>query len=99
MYGSCPRALCDRQKVLPVGLSNQLRVARFKIFCQRCGEVYAPKYRQINIDGAYFGTTFPHHFTMNYTQAILLPPKIYYHEPKILGFKVAGKKGSKYFNP
>ena len=58
-----------------------------------------PKYKQINIDGAYFGTSFPHHFIMNYTQAVILPPKIYYHEPKIFGFKIAGKRGSKYFNP
>jgi casein kinase II subunit beta len=24
VYGFCPRALCDKQKVLPVGLSDQL---------------------------------------------------------------------------
>jgi len=35
---------------------------------------------------------------MSYTQAVLLPPKIYYHEPKIFGFRVAGKRGSKYYN-
>ena len=26
-YGTCPRALCDRQKVLPVGLSDTLRTS------------------------------------------------------------------------
>ena len=25
LYGTCPRALCDRQKVLPVGLSDNLK--------------------------------------------------------------------------
>lgn len=30
VYGYCPRALCDRQKVLPVGLSDELRTSRVK---------------------------------------------------------------------
>ena len=58
-----------------------------------------PKTRQVNIDGAYFGTSFPHVFQMHYPQTIILPPKIYYYEPKIYGFKIAGKRGSKYFQP
>ena len=31
--------------------------------------------------------------------AVILPPKIYHYEPKIYGFKIAGKRGSKYFDP
>jgi hypothetical protein len=61
--------------------------------------VYLPKVRQINIDGAYFGTSFPHVFLQHYPMAVILPPKIYYYEPKIFGFKMAGKRGSKYFEP
>lgn len=99
MYGTCPRALCDRQKVLPVGLSDALRTSRFKTFCPRCEEVYLPKVRQINIDGAYFGTSFPHVFMQHFPMAIILPPKIYFYEPKIFGFKLAGKRGSKSFQP
>ena len=99
VYGTCPRALCDRQKVLPVGLSDTLRTSRFKTFCPRCEEVYLPKVRQINIDGAYFGTSFPHVFLKHYPLAVILPPKIYYYEPKIFGFKIAGKRGSKSFQP
>ena len=45
IYGTCPRALCDRQKVLPVGLSDTLKMSRFKNFCPRCEEVYVPKAR------------------------------------------------------
>ena len=30
---------------------------------------------------------------------VILPPKIYNYEPKIFGFKIAGKRGSKYFEP
>jgi len=58
-----------------------------------------PKFRSINIDGAYFGTSFPHAFIKHYPEAIILPPKIYYYEPKIFGFNVQGKRGSKYFEP
>jgi len=58
-----------------------------------------PKSRSSTIDGAYFGTSFPQALMMHYPMAIILPPKIYYYEPKIHGFKVAGKRGSHLFNP
>ena len=32
-------------------------------------------------------------------QAVILPPKIYHYEPKIFGFKISGKRGSKAFDP
>ena len=99
VYGTCPRALCDRQKVIPVGLSDALKTSRFKNFCPRCEEVYLPKTRQVNVDGACFGTSFPQVFLMHYPMAVILPPKIYHYEPKIFGFKIAGKRGSKYFQP
>lgn len=99
MYGTCPRALCDRQKILPVGLSDSLKTSRFKNYCPRCEEVYLPKTRQVNVDGACFGTSFPQVFLLHYPMAVVLPPKIYHYEPKIFGFKIAGKRGSKYFEP
>jgi hypothetical protein len=34
-----------------------------------------------------------------YPKAIILPPKVYYYQPKIFGFKLFGKKGSKYYKP
>ena len=58
-----------------------------------------PKFRNINIDGAYFGTSFPHVFLKHYPEAIILPPKVYFYEPKIYGFKVYGKRGSQYYQP
>lgn len=36
---------------------------------------------------------------MHFPMAIILPPKIYHYEPKIFGFNIAGKRGSKYFDP
>lgn len=35
----------------------------------------------------------------HYPKAIILPPKVYYYQPKIFGFKIFGKKGSKYYKP
>ena len=99
LYGNCPRALCDRQKVIPVGMSDCLKVSRFKLYCPRCQEVYVPKFHNVNIDGAYFGTSFPHHFLTHYEKSIILPPKIYHYEPKIFGFKLVGKRGSHFYDP
>jgi len=53
----------------------------------------------VNIDGAYFGTSFPHHFLQHYKDGIILPPKVYHYEPQIFGFKIAGKRGSKFYEP
>lgn len=38
-------------------------------------------------------------FLQTYPTVIVLPPKVYFYEPVIHGFKVAGKRGSKYFEP
>lgn len=99
MYGYCPRALCDKQKSLPVGLSDTLKTSRFKVYCPRCEEVYLPKSKNVNIDGVYFGTSFPHLFLQHYPEAIILPPKVNLYEPKIFGFNIYGKRGSKYHEP
>jgi hypothetical protein len=29
----------------------------------------------------------------------VLPPKVFYYEPKMFGFAMAGKRGIKYFKP
>ena len=55
--------------------------------------------RNINVDGACFGTSFPHVFLQHYPNAVILPPKVYLYEPSIYGFKIYGKRGSKYFKP
>lgn len=96
-YGYCPRALCDRQKVLPVGLSDELRTSRVKVFCPKCEEVYIPKFKSINVDGAYFGTSVPHIFLKTFKEAVVLPPRIFNYEPKIQGFRIYKKTGSRAF--
>lgn len=112
VYGQCPRALCNNQKCLPVGLSDKLRSSRVKIFCPKCDEVYmVQKYKSgangqpggvqtaTNLDGAYFGSSFPQTF-LTWNETICeQPPKVYFYEPQIRGFKIVGQRGSKYYNP
>ena len=75
-------------------MSDNLKVSRFKVYCPRCEEVYIPKFKYVNIDGAFFGTSFPHQFLKHYSQAVILPPKIYHYEPQISGFKIMGREAA-----
>ncbi len=90
VFGACPRILCDRQLVLPIGMSEDLSISRVKVYCPKCQEVYIPRLRFVDVDGAYFGCSFPHIFLQTFPElrpglsAINYFPKIY------------GKKGSKY---
>jgi casein kinase II subunit beta len=60
-FGCCPRVLCANQHVLPVGLHDMLGESTLNVYCPRCNEIYAAKMpRNKQVDGAYFGTTFPH---------------------------------------
>ena len=80
-------------------MSDKLRTSRLKVYCFRCEEVYLPKYKQVNIDGAHFGASLAHSFEKHYQKVIILPPKVYFYQPKIFGFKVFGKRGSKFHQP
>ncbi|CAG9328304.1 unnamed protein product [Blepharisma stoltei] len=94
-FGTCPRVMCERQHVLPVGLAEVLRTSRVKIFCPKCKDVYIPKNKYADVDGAYFGCSFPHLFLLTYPD--LNPVKITpEYIPRIYGFKIFKRKGSKY---
>ncbi|KAJ9095314.1 hypothetical protein QFC21_005680 [Naganishia friedmannii] len=79
-FGRCPRVYCYAQSLLPVGLSDTPYTKAVKLYCPRCEDVYSPKSnRHGSIDGAYFGTTFPHMLFMVYPQMIpgkAPPPQI-----------------------
>ncbi|KDN53030.1 hypothetical protein K437DRAFT_253684 [Tilletiaria anomala UBC 951] len=73
-FGRCPRVLCYGQQLLPVGLSDLPFQKAVKLFCPRCEDIYSPKSsRHGTIDGAFFGSTFPHMLFMVYPH--LLPSK------------------------
>ena len=70
-FGTCPRVYCYSQPVLPVGLADAPYQKAVKLYCPRCEDLYSPKgSRHGNIDGAYFGTTFPHMLFMVYPHMV-----------------------------
>jgi casein kinase II subunit beta len=77
--------LCDKQPVLPVGMSDKLSQGRVKVYCPKCEEIYVPT-KKFNLDGAFFGPSLPHIFLAAYKSSIVFPPKVYYYEPKLFGF-------------
>ncbi|XWS49642.1 hypothetical protein CRYUN_Cryun12cG0020800 [Craigia yunnanensis] len=87
-FGRCPRVYCCGQPCLPVGQSDIPRSSTIKIYCPRCEDIYYPRSKyQGNIDGAYFGTTFPNLFLMTYGH--LKPQKASQsYVPRVFGFKV-----------
>ncbi|KAL7669424.1 hypothetical protein ACOME3_010078 [Neoechinorhynchus agilis] len=87
-FGYCPRVFCQDQPMLPVGLSDVLGEAMVKLYCPKCMDVYTPKSsRYHHIDGAYFGTGFPHMLFMVHPE--LRPPRPSAHYvARLYGFKV-----------
>ena len=109
IFGYCPRMLCNKQFLLPIGLSEDLRYSQVKVFCPLCQEVYKPrdifygfterKYYKFELpDGVFFGTSFPQNFLVNFPD---LDPRINEptrYIPKLYGFRIFGKYGSKYYS-
>ncbi|KAL5551279.1 hypothetical protein UlMin_001455 [Ulmus minor] len=86
-FGRCPRVYCCGQACLPVGQSDIPRSSSIKIYCPRCEDIYYPRSKYQDIDGAYFGTTFPHLFLMTYGHLKPQKPSQSY-TPRVFGFKV-----------
>ena len=60
-FGFCPRVYCNQTKVLPGGRSDLPGVDGVKLFCPNCLDTYTPPSSRFNgVDGAFFGTSFPH---------------------------------------
>ncbi|GAA5812227.1 casein kinase 2 regulatory subunit [Mucor flavus] len=87
-FGRCPRVLCSMQSLLPVGLSDIPMTKTVKLYCPRCEDIYNPKSsRHGAVDGAYFGTSFPHMLFQVHPN--YLPSKnLERYVPRIFGFKV-----------
>ncbi|RUS13359.1 casein kinase II, regulatory subunit, partial [Endogone sp. FLAS-F59071] len=87
-FGRCPRVLCHNQPLLPVGLSDIPYTKTVKLYCPRCEDIYNPKSsRHAAIDGAYYGTSFPH--MLFQVHPTLLPQKTgERYTPRIFGFKI-----------
>lgn len=60
-FGYCPRVFCHSHPVLPCGRSDLPGLDTVKLFCANCIDCYAPPSSRFHgVDGAFFGTTFPH---------------------------------------
>jgi len=90
-FGRCPRVMCLLQPLLPVGLTDIPYEKSVKLYCGRCEDLYSPKSsRHGSIDGAYFGTTFPHLLFLVYPT--LIPPK---SGPTDIGATTAAASGTR----
>jgi len=90
-FGACPRTLCDKQVVLPVGLSDTHSTSNdnpLKLYCPRCQELYDHNVPGGNyIDGAFFGTTYAHLFLQTFSE-LRPPPVTQRYVPRVFGFKI-----------
>lgn len=59
-FGVCPRFYCDGMHLIPVGATDIPGQETVRLYCPCCNDIYLPlSSRYLNIDGAFFGTTFP----------------------------------------
>jgi casein kinase II subunit beta len=96
-FGVCPRLGCQQQAVLPVGLRDEKDLSGVMVYCPRCNDIFLPanrcSYRNDesgeDLDGAYFGTTFPHLFMMQFPDLWPPPPcSVESYVPRVFGYKV-----------
>lgn len=93
-FGTCPLVQCGGQPVLPVGLTDEVGADTVKVFCPKCQCIYHPPPSRSSrgsgaIDGASFGTTFPHLFLMTFNN--LVPDSLSSdsaYVPRVFGFRV-----------
>lgn len=67
VFGVCSRYYCYRERLVPIGLSDLPGQARVQRYCPSCNDVYhwtSEKY--FGVDGAAFGSSFPHFFFLSF---------------------------------
>ncbi|TNY18119.1 casein kinase II regulatory subunit-domain-containing protein [Rhodotorula diobovata] len=73
-FGTCPRVYCTQSKLVPCGRSDLPGVDTVKLFCPSCLDMYVPPSSRFQgVDGAFFGTTFPHLLFQTYPPPTTLP--------------------------
>jgi Casein kinase II regulatory subunit len=89
--------------VLPVSLKDEIRAGPVKIYCPKCSQVYHPPPTRSRsglssgVDGAAFGTTFPHLFLMTFSNLVPDPlPVESSYIPRVFGFRLHKSARQKY---
>ena len=59
IFGKWPCVTCDKQVLIPIGLSEDLKYCKVKGYCPKPARI---KGRSVSLDGAYFGTFFEYIF-------------------------------------
>ncbi|ODV62237.1 casein kinase 2 regulatory subunit CKB2 [Ascoidea rubescens DSM 1968] len=87
-FGYCQRVYCDLQPLLPIGLNDQPKLQPVKLYCPTCEDIYNPKSsRHGQIDGAFFGTSFPGMFFQTFPNLVPPHPTKRYI-PRVFGFQL-----------
>eukprot|EP00116_Pleurobrachia_bachei_P003700 sb/3463962/ len=87
-FGTCIRVFCEHQLLLPIGLSDHPGESMVKLYCPKCQDVYSPKSsRYHHVDGAFFGTSFPHMLFMVHAEYRPKPASTTF-VPRLYGFKI-----------
>ena len=87
---------CNDAKLLPIGRSDLPHQSNVKLFCPACCELFHIDRHHAaanKLDGAYFGTTFPHLLIMQFKEQFAHLRRGTY-VPRIFGFKVHCDSGS-----
>ncbi|KAJ3447281.1 casein kinase ii subunit beta [Anaeramoeba flamelloides] len=87
-FGRCQRYLCRQTALIPIGLSDKPNKSKVKVFCPNCQKIYHPPKCFEWIDGAFFGTSFPHFLLSCYPQLRPKKKKTKTLIPKIFGFQI-----------
>lgn len=58
-FGVCPRYYCNNMHLIPIGRYDSPGIETVRLYCPNCNDIYLPSSsRYLNIDGAFFGTSF-----------------------------------------
>lgn len=87
-FGMCYRIGCREIPLIPIGISNEPRKSRTKVYCYNCNNLYEPRGSIKYLDGSAWGTGFAHFFILAYPYHF--EKKAYEpYVPRIFGFQIA----------
>ncbi|EAY10346.1 Casein kinase II regulatory subunit family protein [Trichomonas vaginalis G3] len=87
-FQTCPRVYCKNCVCLPYGVSEEYGVAKMKMFCPNCCDIYNVEDPNLSqIDGAFFGPNWVHMFMQKYPEIVPRESQRVY-VPRVFGFRI-----------